>query len=448
MADIIPITPLTDPLRELQENYCLFKLAGGLWVADVQEIEAARTGSRDAEVSMYRKEDGKLLMQRHLETLASPAEPKKVIASFMVSPSTKVYNAVAFSPLPVPEGTLNYWTASPVIPKKGDWGPLKSFLLWIICDGDIGLYRYLMMFLAHMLSQPHEKPGIMIVLLGGQGTGKGTFFILLRAIWSRTTLLVSDISHVIGQFNAGIERNYVICMDEALFAGDKKATERLKSFVTEPQVTIEQKFQPRRNITSFHRFFSSSNHAHFAQVDADDRRFIFLKVSDARKGDFAYWKQVYDAIADPDVISAMVHDLQTLDLSKFNVRERPKTQAHTEQKLRSLKGFDRYWFEVLGSGEFGAYAFPDPMGPWSGPCFVSTKALKGDWRDYEKGQRQFGVRQERELHASMKLLCPSAKQDRHKSQRDGQRRGYFLPSLTVARAEFAKFIGGEVDWDD
>jgi hypothetical protein len=237
-------------------------------------------------------------------------------------------------------------------------------------------------------------------------------------------------------------------MDEALFAGDKKTTERLKSFVTERQVTIEQKYQPRRNIESFHRMFSSSNHAHFAQVDSDERRFLFMQVSDAYQGDFAYWEDVHAAIANQDVISAMVHDLQSLDLSMFNVRSRPKTRAHTDQKLRSLSGFDRYWFEVLGSGEFDDQTLLDATDPWSHPCFIRTDKLKGGWMSYEKGQRLFGGRQEREMHAAMRRLCPSAKLDRHQTQTYGQKRGYFLPSLTVARAEFAQAIGGEVDWDD
>jgi hypothetical protein len=287
----------------------------------------------------------------------------------------------------------------------------------------------------------------MIVLLGGQGTGKGTFFILLQAIWPRTTLLVSDISHVIGQFNAGIERNYVICMDEALFAGDKKPTERLKSFVTEREVTIEQKYQPRRNITSFHRLFSSSNHAHFAQVDVDDRRFLFVKVADARKGDFAYWAEVHAAIADPDVISAMVHDLKGLDLSKFNVRARPKTGAHTDQKLRSLSGFDRYWHEVLQSSEFGPGIHPDSLDEWSAPCFISTSSLMAGWKNYERGQRVFATHQERDMHSAIKRLCPSVNGGRHKPKYGKQQRGYFLPALTVARTEFGHAIGAEVAWD-
>lgn len=448
MASAPLMGPLLNPLHELQQAFCLFKLAGAIWVVEHDDIVSVRNGTGVDEVSMYRQGDGKLLMQRHLETLPVPSDTKKVVSEFMRSPHTKVYDAVAFSPLPTPSGTLNYWVGSPVAPKKGDWDSLKAFMLWVICDGDIGLYRYLVLFLAHMLQKPEEKPGIMIVLLGGQGTGKGTLFELLRAIWSQTTLQVPAVDHVIGQYNAAIERNYVLCMDEALFAGDKKNTERLKSFVSERTVTIEQKFQPRRTIGSFHRFFASSNNAHFAQVDADDRRFMILQVSDALKGNFPYWDEVHKAIADPAIISAMVHDLGSYNVDSFNVRARPKTKAHTDQKIRSLSGFDRYWHEVLQSGRFGPSVYPEPSGEWSAPCFVSTAGLMSGWKDCEKGQRQFGVRQSRDMHGAMKRLCPSAEQHRVKLRTGGHPRGYSLPSLPVARMEFARAMGGEIVWDD
>jgi hypothetical protein len=237
-------------------------------------------------------------------------------------------------------------------------------------------------------------------------------------------------------------------MDEALFAGDRRAMDRLKSFVTEPIVTIEQKNQPRRTIKSYHRFFAASNHFHFAQVDADDRRFVFLRVSDAHQGDLAYWKNVHAALADPSVIAGLVHDLNGYELGEFNVRERPKTREHLEQKLRSLSGFDRYWYQVLQNGIFGEDACPDPLGTWTAACFLGTEDLMKAWGQYEKGQRQYATRQESEAHEALKRLCPSRASQRKKSRNMPQKRGFQLPALPVARAEFERAMGGEVDWYD
>jgi hypothetical protein len=152
---------------------------------------------------------------------------------------------------------------------------------------------------------------------------------------------------VVSNFNASLERHYVVCMDEALFAGDKRAVDRLKSLVTEPVVDIEQKYQPRRTIHSYHRFFAASNSDHFAQTDRDDRRFLYLRVPDTRQGDHAYFDSLHTAIGDPNVVSAFVCDLLAIDLADFNVRQRPRTREHISQKLQSLEGFERFWYEVL-----------------------------------------------------------------------------------------------------
>lgn len=447
MANVAPIATASTPLQELQKAFCLLKLSGDVVIAEQQQIAAVRSGLDREGVQMFRMTPGKLLLKRHLESLPLSSDAGKAIAEFMVSPNTTVYDRIAFSPLPTPPTTLNLWSGPTAIPRLGSWDTIKGFLLEVIADGDIGLYRYLILFLAHMLQKPEEKPGVVMAMLGGQGTGKGSALRVVERIWSSSTLLVSDVDHVIGRFNAALEGNYAICMDEAMFAGDKRAMDRLKSLVSEPTITIEQKQQPRRSIESFHRFFTTTNHAHFAHVEADDRRFVFFHVSDKRQGDLTYWKQVHETINDPAVISAMVYDLERYDLSNFDVRQRPRNEAHMDQKLRSLTGFDRYWYEVLQSGDFGSTVFPDPRGEWSGPCFVSTKDLLSGWKDYEKGQRLYQPHQERDVHDALDRLCPSAQ--RHRPTNKGnQQRGRNLPPLATARQEFARALGGTVQWDD
>lgn len=448
-----PLSPAQiNPLQALQQAFCLFKLGGELWLGELDQLAARQQGSSADGEYLLRLGAGKLLMRRYLEALPVFSDHKKVITNFLDSPGTRVYNGLAFSPTPTAGDVFNMWVPPTVVPAPGDWRDLRSFLLEVICAGDRWAFRYLIRFLAHMLQKPEEKPGIMIVLLGGQGTGKGTFFRLLQAIWSRTTLLTVDVDHVIGNFNAAIERNYVICMDEALFAGDRKAADRLKSFVTEPTVTIEQKHQPRRTIQSVHRFFAASNHDHFAQVDPDDRRLLILRVSDTRKGEHLYWERIHRMIADPQVIAATVHDLQRYQLQHFRVRQKPKTFAHMDQRLKSLAGFNRYWFEVLQTGDLSPGS---PLGlsePWQGSQFISSKQLMANWRDFERQARQFAPRQIKEVHDAIRRLCPSATPVRtvqnkvRTVQNKNQARGHQLPPLPDARAEFEKFMGGPIQW--
>ena len=163
-----------------------------------------------------------------------------------------------------------------------------------------------------MVQHPEQKPGVMIVLLGRQGTGKGAFFQLLGRIWRNSVLQVTDIERVTGRFNAALGQNYVVVMDEALFAGDRRAQDRIKSLITEPIISIEEKHQPQRIIDSFHRFFAASNHEHFVQVDGDDRRYFILEVSDEMAQNEVYFKRLFAAIASDDAVAAFMYTLTRL----------------------------------------------------------------------------------------------------------------------------------------
>lgn len=447
MNNVVPISTAIVPLNEVQAKFALLNLGGEVRVVSLAEIEATLNGTREGSISMYKTADGKLLIMRFIETLAVSSKPANVVEEFKHSPRTRVYDALAFSPLPMPPTTLNFWVGSTVVPSKGDWNVIYDYLRDIVCDGDLQKLEYFLNFVAHMLQHPEKKPGVMPVLLGGEGTGKGTLFQLLQALWTRTSLLVSNIDDVVGQFNAAIERKFIIFMDEAMFSGDRKAQDRLKSMITETTVTVEQKYQPSRTIASYHRFIAASNHQHFAQVSSDDRRFLFLRVSEARKKDYAYWAKIHRAIEDPLVVSALAYDLGARDLTNFNFRDRPATVEHMEQKLRSLTGFERYWFEVLQDGSFGLdVGFPVTL-PWGGPCFVATLALIRWCKADSRGVKQYASPQQSEIKKLLRKVCCSAVVDR-KMFEGRQQRGFVLPSLFTARAEFALAMGGDIDWGD
>jgi hypothetical protein len=263
------------------------------------------SGHTSDEIAFYEKSDGEVLMKRFLESQPMPCKVKDTITDFWISPHTHVYTAIAFSPWATPSSTLNYWVGATVTPSVGDWRVIRNHIHQVICAGDSILFEYLLNYLAHMLQFPEDKPGIMVVLLGKQGTGKGLFFQILQRIWSRTSLLVSDIQQVVGQFNGALERHYVVIMDEALFSGDRKSQDRMKSLITEKTCHIEQKYQPARTIESVHRFFASSNHDQFAHTEADDRRYLVLRVSDERQGDSSYFSNLVNVIATENAIAAI-----------------------------------------------------------------------------------------------------------------------------------------------
>lgn len=437
-------------LSALQVNFGLMKLGGKIRVIELHQVSAVLNGHSSDEIAFYEKPDGEVLMKRFLESQPIPCKVKDTIADFWISPHTHIYTAIAFSPWATPPSTLNYWVGATVTPSVGDWRLIRNHIHQVICAGDSILFEYLLNYLAHMLQFPEDKPGVMVVLLGKQGTGKGLFFQILQRIWSRTSLLVSDIQQVVGQFNGALERHYVVIMDEALFSGDRKSQDRMKSLITEKTCHIEQKYQPARTIESVHRFFASSNHDQFAHTEADDRRYLVLKVSQKRQGDHAYFANLVRSIANDDSIAAMVHDLLHRNLSGFNVRERPKTKEHGNQKLMSLQGFDRYWFEVLMTGRIGyekSYYLTKNDICWEDHGFISSNDLVDQYQRFDRHGQKFGTSITKDIADAIARLCPSAKKDRQTDHRS-TRRGYVLPELSVARQEFEYAYNVTIDWDE
>jgi hypothetical protein len=436
----------SSPLKTLQANYALYQGGGEIYVVSNTQLRNYRDGSPKAP-EFIRRSAAEILMKRDLETLPFSSKPTEVIRQFYSDPGTHMYLELAFSPLAEPPTVLNLWRPPVIEPKRGDWGLVRSHLLEVICDGDRRHFSYLLRFIAHMLQRPEEKPGVMLVLLGAQGTGKGAFFQLLERIWSRSVYRVDDVDRGLGKFNAGLGQAYVITLDEALFVGDRRSQDRMKSLITEPYISIEEKHQPIRVIRSFHRFVAASNHEHFAQVDNDDRRNFILRVSSRYKQNERYFTRLFNQIHSDDAVAAFMYALLKVDLAGFNARQAPKTAEHSEQRMLSLTRFERYWFQLLWSGElpdFEAY-----MKGWSDGQFIPTAKLASAANKSDSTSSRHRSITPQEVSKEITRLCPSAVHTRKSLGRfDGPQRGYDLPALRIARAEFEAAKGFKVDWGE
>ena len=452
MVNVTPLanhasTAAVSALGALQQAFAISLIGGQLRLVDMQVIRQAQRGSPTAEVHLIKKDDGKMILRRFIESLPIPVvKPADVANNFWISPNTIEYLRLAFHPIPQPLDTLNLWVPHTVVPAQGRWKIIEDYLVDVICDGDLGLFDYLIRFIAHALQHPEEKPGIMIVLIGAEGVGKGFFIRLLEALWGATTLQVSDIAAITGNFNAALQRAFWVALDECMFKGDKKSQDRMKSLVTEPTIQVEQKYEPSRTIESFHRFIACTNHAQWGQIRSDDRRYLFIKVSDCHKQDTKYFGQLSSALNDGVTVPALAYYLINLDITKFNPRSKPQTAEGFEQKRRSLTGFARYWYEVLDKGSFdlgGDHYVPESLS-YEEELFVSSHTLTRKYKDYNHTAERYEAIQAKTIREEIKILCPSA----DNTKRQDNKRGFLFPKIEVARKEFETYIGSTVNWDE
>lgn len=434
-----PKTKVTDALSAVQNKYALISLGGKVGIIDKEGLEATNMDGTAARLVIMSRIDGGLLVQRYLFSEYPQVDSKGTLNTFIHSKDTTLYNGVEFNPRTTSKNVLNLWVGITIKPKLGNWSLIYTLLHDVLCGGRESEYQYLVRYIAHALQRPWEKPGVMIILLGGQGIGKGTLAKLLQKIWSATFLQVNRIKQVVGDFNGSLERTYIGFLDEALFAGDRNSSDALKSLVTEQTIIINEKHQPARQITSYHRFFSATNADHFKATERDDRRDFVLRVSEHRKGDYAFWGALNAEIENGGA-AAFTYDLLAMDLTGFNIRAKPNTRELTEQKLQSLEKFPRWWFDCLSRGHIR-----DHEADW--PQFIGTSTLTTLFLESEKTVRSYKQLIDRDVVAFMSKLCPLAKRDQGMEGLN-RRRGYLLPMLEVARSDFEKYIGDIVEWDE
>jgi len=279
----------------------------------------------------------------------------------------------------VPAGTFNLWRGFAVEPAQGDWSLMEHLIRWVICNGDGKLYDYLMGWMARAVQEPGTQGEVAIVLRGERGTGKGTFVNWFGRLFGQHYMYLTNAKHLVGNFNVHLRDAVLVFADEAFFAGDKSHASVLKGLITDPFITIEAKHKnavTARNVT---HLILASNDDWVVPAGFDERRFCVLEPSSSRKQQLAYFEPIHKQMENGG-LAAMLYDLQGHDLTGFNVRAVPPTDALIDQKIRSLRGPEAWLYDCLQRGEIRCH-------PWNTDGLEVPKSSAYD--DYKDRHRDF-----------------------------------------------------------
>ena len=236
------------------------------------------------------------------------------------------YRSLVFDPTRVPGGDVddcfNLFRGWAVEPIEGDCDLFLDFTHDIICSGDDELYEWLINWCAHIFQCPGEKPGTAPIFHGGQGVGKNTFMDTIGTLLGRHSVEIDSLERLFGRFNFGTADKLLVVANEALWGGDKRMLGELKSFVTEPYKTFEQKGVDSITLPSYTRLMLASNDRHPVHIDADDRRFVFFEVSPKRARDEVYFNTIRSWRTNGGLAHLLDH-LLSLDLGEYSPRIRP-----------------------------------------------------------------------------------------------------------------------------
>jgi len=213
---------------------------------------------------------------------------------------------------------------------------------------------------------------------------------------------------------------------------------------------LERKNVDTVQIDSFCRLLFTTNESWAIPATADERRYAVFEVSDARRGNRAYFDALYDQIEHTGAngFLAFLENWQTP--KGIELRNPPQTKGLMEQKLSNLRGVERWWYEILCDGEVPYSDNEIREEPWEqSGLTVRREDLR---RAYEQWMHQRRYQGEivgpSEFGASVKFLCADVSSNR--PTEDGARIWkYRFPPLTDCRAAFLRAMGGseeEITW--
>ena len=360
--------------------------------------------------------------------------------AWLKSRDCRKYAGVVMSPGRDVPGYWNLWRGFAVTPQRGDWSRLADHIYEVVCCRNDEVYAYVLGWQARAVQHPDQPAEVALALRGPRGAGKGMFVSAFGQLFGQHYLQIANSQHITGHFNSHLQDCIVLFADEAFWAGDKAGESVLKMLVTEPTIPIERKGHDVVAVPNFLHIILASNHDWVVPAGMDERRFCVMDVSAEHQQDHDYFGKL-QAELDAGGRAALLHDLLEYDLSAFNHRNVPQTDALREQKVLSFAPVERWLFDKLMAGQW----LPDHTDGWR--TFVVCDELHADYCD--RLQRVGVPRRstETELGMSLRRLLPRV--DRTRRTVSGKRAGVWLvPDLQTCRTAFDAATNARHDWPE
>lgn len=285
--------------------------------------------------------------------------------------------------------------------KKSDFGP--GYLV----PYDL---RYFVDWLSWSLAFPDSPIGVAMAFQGRKGIGKGVLFQMLQWMAGDNTWVTADMNQVVGQFNGGLRGTIFMCLDEALWSGDKKSARRLQNIITEPIITTEDKgLSSIKTANCLHILLASNDEWIVPASGSDERRYCVYKANPGLKFEFDFWQTIEDkySLSTAKVAGLLKQGEEGIKVLKARsyrlsglmkwlmkrghyLKENgwvpnqkiPRTTALLEQINMDKDPLEIWWDGVIELGELGGVDITTP-----GPKRVWVSKVKEDFLTSDVGQK-------------------------------------------------------------
>ena len=245
------------------------------------------------------------------------------------------------------DNCLNVWRGFAVERTPGTVKPFINLLVRLAPDSDAS--RFIIKWLAHLVQHPDVKMHTSLVFWSiEQGVGKNLMAECIRDIFCTAHAILITQSELDSDFNGWANGKIFVIGDEVSSSDKRQDHNKLKGLITSTTLHINEKHQPRREVSNLLNFIflSNSNDAMF--VADHDRRYFVWEIESPRLSDneikaFVDWR-------DHGGLGHLLDFLLRLDLKGFDPKApAPETAAKLEMIEDNRSDLEAWAADLMGS---------------------------------------------------------------------------------------------------
>lgn len=246
---------------------------------------------------------------------------------------------------------VNLWTGFEIHPKDGPVDKFLDMLFRVYGEH----YEYIEKFMAHVLQFPNKRVGVALNLVGKQGAGKSTISeVLCRIIGEIHTIMMDQADDLTSDFSIVKPETVFVQADEVTLGGNTKSADKLKSNITGRRTRVNEKWKAQFFADNCSDWVVSSNHDHSTHLETSDRRNPVFGANSDLVGDLPYWNEFWGWAEKENGLAHIAHHLLNVDLSGWDPRDIPMTEArrqNMEYSLYSDGAVSAWAHTILEAGE-------------------------------------------------------------------------------------------------
>jgi hypothetical protein len=197
--------------------------------------------------------------------------------------------------------------------------------------------EYMLSWIAQMIQYPSVKSNCP-TLISEEGAGKGSLMRLFGLMLGKSKVFEtsSPEDHIWGQFNAVLKDAFLVNLNELSIKQTLQSEGKIKTLITDSQLTINAKCEKPFNIESFHRFFISTNKEEPIKTHKKDRRNWIVRCSDEFVGNVEYFNMIHSILDDERNIAVLYNYFKNEHPDMKDFKSIPKPMGEYQQELVQL----------------------------------------------------------------------------------------------------------------